>query len=211
MPRVLATAGTLAIMRARYRRGGRRHAAAARPMARRCGRRGHVRLAPAGHVLGCAQVVMEYARQPGRRLGRLQAPARPDLRRLRAGALRRLRHRGDLRPAGVPPPARRRQEIDEAAALAARCSPSARISSGSMRSANASGVITLLRAGRLGRGRSICMARCIGLPAVRGLGVPLGECARTDGASKAELQGQHRAGAARAPSPTAGPAACPSR
>ena len=33
---------------------------------------------------------------------------RPDLRAVRAGAVRRLHHRGDLRPAGVPPWRRRR-------------------------------------------------------------------------------------------------------
>jgi hypothetical protein len=38
-----------------------------------------------------------------RRLGRLQAEPRPDLRRLRAYPLRCLHHRGDIRPAGVPP------------------------------------------------------------------------------------------------------------
>ncbi len=38
-----------------------------------------------------------------RRLRRLQGRARPDLRAVRAGALRRLHHRGDVRPAGVPP------------------------------------------------------------------------------------------------------------
>ena len=43
-----------------------------------------------------------------RRLGRLQAPRRPDLRAVRAGRLRRLHHRGDLRPAGLPPSRRPR-------------------------------------------------------------------------------------------------------
>ena len=46
-----------------------------------------------------------------RRGRRLQARARPDLRGVRAGRLRRLHHRGDLRPAGVPPSARRGDEI----------------------------------------------------------------------------------------------------
>ncbi len=58
---------------------------------------------PAGHVLGSAQIVLEHARRANRRLGRLQAPRGPDLRALPAGAVRHLRHRGDLRPAGVPP------------------------------------------------------------------------------------------------------------
>ena len=103
---VLATPETLAIMRARF---GDRPGAGQQPLAygeSAAGRRRR-RLAsrPAGHVLGCAQVVLEYKAAARRRLRRLQAPARPDLRGLRAGALRRLRHRGDLRPAGVPPSA----------------------------------------------------------------------------------------------------------
>ena len=62
---------------------------------------------PAGHVLGSAQIAVAAPRPPHRRRRRLQAHARPDLRRLRAGPLRRLHHRGDLRPAGLPPPRRR--------------------------------------------------------------------------------------------------------
>ena len=72
-----------------------------------------------------------------RRLGRLQAPARSDLPALRAGALRRLHHRGDLRPAGVPPSLRRRRDR-QAAALASRPFPSAPIWWASTRSASAS-------------------------------------------------------------------------
>ena len=57
---------------------------------------------PAGHVLGSAQIRLEGA---GRRLGRggrLQARRRPDLRAVRAGPLRHLRHRIDVRPADLP-------------------------------------------------------------------------------------------------------------
>ena len=63
---------------------------------------------PAGHILGSAQVRIEGA---GRRLGRLrrlQARARSDLRAVRAGPLRHVHHRIDLRPAdlsaGIRPP-----------------------------------------------------------------------------------------------------------
>ena len=49
----------------------------------------------------------DYKRTPG-----------PDLRRLRAGALRHLHHRGDLRPAGLPPSRRRVDEIRRLLALA---------------------------------------------------------------------------------------------
>ena len=62
---------------------------------------------PAGHVLGSAQIAVERG---GRRIvasGDYKRTPGPDLRRLRAGALRRLHHRGDLRPAGVPPSRRR--------------------------------------------------------------------------------------------------------
>ena len=52
---------------------------------------------PAGHVLGSAQIAVETRRRPHRRLRRLQAHPRPDLRALRARPLRRLHHRGDLR------------------------------------------------------------------------------------------------------------------
>ena len=48
-------------------------------------------------------------RHPHRRLGRLQARRGPDLPALRGGALRRLHHRGDLRPAGLPPPGHARR------------------------------------------------------------------------------------------------------
>ena len=54
------------------------------------------------------------ARQPGRRLRRLQAGGGPHLRAVRADPLRRLRHRGHLCAAGVPPPAAGRR--DQAAA-----------------------------------------------------------------------------------------------
>ena len=60
---------------------------------------------PAGHVLGSAQIAVELRRAAHRRLRRLQGRRRSDLRAVRAGALRRLHHRGDLRPAGVPPSA----------------------------------------------------------------------------------------------------------
>ena len=42
-------------------------------------------------------------RRAGGRLRRLQAPPGSDLPVLRAGAVRHLHHRGDVRPAGVPP------------------------------------------------------------------------------------------------------------
>ena len=65
-----------------------------------------VRLAPAGHILGSAQVVIEHRGQRAVVSGDYKRRARSDGGALRAGALRPVRHRGDLRPAGVPPRAR---------------------------------------------------------------------------------------------------------
>ena len=59
-----------------------------------------VSLHPAGHILGSAQVRIEHAGRLGR-LRRLQAPAGPDLRALRAARMRCVHQRGDLRPAGL--------------------------------------------------------------------------------------------------------------
>ena len=72
-----------------------------------------------------------------RRLRRLQGRARSDLRAVRAGALRRVHHRGDVRPAGVPPRQSGRRDR-AAAALGRSCFPSARISSAPIRSARRS-------------------------------------------------------------------------
>ena len=79
-----------------------------------------------------------------RRLGRLQGRRRSDLRAVRAGALRRVHHRGDLRPAGVPPRRSRRGDR-QAAAFGRRCFPSARIWSAPIRSARRSACIALMR------------------------------------------------------------------
>ena len=96
------------------------------------------RFHPAGHVLGSAQVAVEAS---GLRIvvsGDYKRRRRSDLRAVRAGAVRRVHHRGDLRPAGVPP--RDPDGRDRpAAALASRCSRSARIWSAPIRSARRSG------------------------------------------------------------------------
>src|ERR1700736_696638 len=102
--RVLATPGTIAIMQSRY---GELAGGSLQPLdygepiaidgvgARRI---------PAGHVLGSAQVVLDY--RAARRARRLQAPGGPDLGPLRAVQLRSLHHGGYLRIAGLPPSAR---------------------------------------------------------------------------------------------------------
>ena len=69
-----------------------------------------------------------------RRLRRLQGRRRPDLRAVRGGAVRRLHHRGDVRPAGIPP-WRRGGRGEEAAGTRSRCFRSARIWSAPTRSA----------------------------------------------------------------------------
>ena len=134
---VLATQETLDMMRLRYgdnfaaqhagdrlwRRNSarRRHRqiSSGRPRARLGADRGHLR----GHL--------------HRRLRRLQGRARSDLRAVRSGALRRLHHRGDVRPAGVPP-WRRGGRGGEAAGVGRRCFRSARIWSAPIRSARRS-------------------------------------------------------------------------
>ena len=113
-------------------------------------------------------------RLPDRRLGRLQAPPRPDLRRLRAGALRRLHHRGDLRPAGLPPPDPR-AEIAQAARTRSPSSPSARISSASMRSARRSALIAPPPRGRLRRADLHPRRAAAALRLLRASGIDLGD------------------------------------
>jgi L-ascorbate metabolism protein UlaG (beta-lactamase superfamily) len=58
---------------------------------------------PAGHVLGSAQIAVTAWQNLHRRIGRLQGHSGSDLRSVRGRALRRVHHRGDLRPTGVPP------------------------------------------------------------------------------------------------------------
>ena len=52
---------------------------------------------PAGHVLGSAQICVAANGHARGRVGRLQGCRRPDLRAVRAGPVRRLHHRGDVR------------------------------------------------------------------------------------------------------------------
>ena len=62
-----------------------------------------VRFAPAGHVLGSAQIAIEHE---GARVvvsGDYKRAPDPTCLPLRGGALRRVHHRGDLRPAGLHP------------------------------------------------------------------------------------------------------------
>ena len=72
-------------------------------------RRRHHHAPPAGHILGSAQVLLEYSGQRDRRHRRLQAPRRPHGAAVRAGRMRPAGHRGDLWAAGVPASAIRRR------------------------------------------------------------------------------------------------------
>ena len=101
---VLATQETLDIMRLRY---GENFAGTTQAIRYgetvTLGRRRRVTFHPAGHVLGSAQIAVE---RKGLRIvasGDYKDVPRSDLRAVRAGAVRRVHHRGDVRPAGVPP------------------------------------------------------------------------------------------------------------
>ena len=61
-----------------------------------------VSLHPAGHVLGSAQVRLEHGGEVWVVSGDYKTRARRHLRAVRAGALRHLHHRIDLRPADLP-------------------------------------------------------------------------------------------------------------
>ena len=115
---VLATPETIAIMRARYGEsaGGSLQASGYGETVTLNGVA--VTLVPAGHVLGSAQVVLEYRGSRVVVSGDYKRRRDPDLRAVRAAELRRLHHRGDLRPAGVPPSAGQPRDRP-AAALAA--------------------------------------------------------------------------------------------
>ena len=135
---VLATADTLAMMRARLGDGGgarTRHWGGMRPITL-----GEVRvwLSPAGHVLGSAQVAMEYRGLARGGQRRLQAGCGSDMRGVRAGAVRRVRHRGDVRAAGVRPSAAGATR-SRGCWTASRCFPSGRMSWVVMRWEKASG------------------------------------------------------------------------
>ena len=94
---VMATRETLDIMRIRYGEGftGAEQAAALGEVISVGGV--EVAFHPAGHVLGSAQISVEKQGLSHRCLGRLQAQRRSDGGGLRAGEMRRLHHRGDLR------------------------------------------------------------------------------------------------------------------
>ena len=134
---VLATQETLDLMRLRYgdnfagtHPGG---ALWREPEHRR--RRGDV---PSGRP--CARLRASGGRARGRAdrgVRRLQGRAGSDLRAVRAGAMRCLHHRGDLRAAGVPPRQSRRRDR-QAVALGRSCFPSAPIWSAPIRSARRS-------------------------------------------------------------------------
>ena len=107
---VLATQETLDLMRLRYGENfaGSTQAVAYGESVALGGAK--VTFHPAGHVLGSAQIAVEADRPARRRLRRLQERRRSDLRAVRAGAVRCVHHRGDVRAAGVPPRRARRRD-----------------------------------------------------------------------------------------------------
>ena len=112
---VLATQETLDLMRLRYGSGfaGSQQAICLRrdADARRCQSR-----LPSGRP--CARLgadLGDIRRHLHRGVGRLQGCRRPDLHTIRIETLRRLHHRGDLRPSGVSPQQARARDRQAAA------------------------------------------------------------------------------------------------
>ena len=92
---------------------------------------------PAGHVLGSAQIAVECK---GLRIvasGDYKDVADPTCAPFELHALRRVHHRGDVRPAGVPP-RRCRRPRSPSSCIRSQCFPSARIWSAPIRSARRS-------------------------------------------------------------------------
>ena len=119
----------------RRRLRGRHAGGRPRRNARRQRRRGHL---PSRRPCARLRADLRRAwRNAHRRFGRLQAAAGRDLPAVRADPLRRVHHRGDVRPAGLPPSAR---YPGDRQARSGRPSsfPSARILSAPMRSARRS-------------------------------------------------------------------------
>ena len=101
-------------------------------------RRRRVTFHPAGHVLGSAQICVECERPAHRRRrATTRTCADPTCAPFELDPLRRVHHRGDVRPAGVPP-WRRRRARSPSSCTRSRCFPSARISSAPIRSARRS-------------------------------------------------------------------------
>ena len=103
-----------------------------------------VTLHPAGHVLGSAQIAVECG---GLRIvasGDYKDARDPTCAPFETGRLRRVHHRGDLRPAGVSPSATRRTR-SPSCWRRSRCFRSARIWSGAYSLGKAQRVIALLR------------------------------------------------------------------
>ena len=65
---------------------------------------------PAGHVLGSAQIVLDYRGERVVVSGDYKRRPDPTCAPFVVGAVRHLHHRGDVRPAGVPPSRHRRRD-----------------------------------------------------------------------------------------------------
>ena len=131
---VLATPETIDLMRLRY---GENFAGTAQAVALWRAAADRRRRGELSSRRPCARLGADRGRgpRPARRgVGRLQGRGRPDLPAVRAGRLRRLHHRGDVRAAGVPSWRSERRDR-QAVALRRRFFPSGRISSAPIRSA----------------------------------------------------------------------------
>ena len=145
-----------------------------------------------------------------RRHRRLQAPARPHGAAVRAGAMRPARHRGDLRPAGVP--ASRSASPRSARLLkSVREHPERAHVIGCYALGKAQRVISLLRQAGYDEPIYLHGAMIALCDLYEERGIPLGTLVHSLEMTKAELAGQDRHRAAAAPSRTAGAGGCPTR
>ena len=188
---VLATPETLAIMRARMGRGRRAPPSSRCATARRCASaRSRLRLVPAGHVLGSAQVVLEwrgsravvsgdYKRQPDATCAPFEPVACDVFVTEATFALPVFRH---------PPPAHEIAKLLHSLALF----PERTHVVGCYALGKCQRLITLLRAAGWDRPIHLHGAQQTALPAVRGAGRPARRAAAGDGRQQGGAEGRHR-------------------
>ncbi len=203
---VWATPETLAIMDVRY---GQQNANPVDYGESVTHRRGRGQLRPRRPCAGIGADRARLQRRAGGGVGRLQAPARPDLRAVRGHAVRHLHHRGDLRAAGVPPS--RHGQRDRPAAPAAAAEPERCVLVGAYALGKAQRVIAELRA--RGHARADLLSRRDGaiVQSVRGAWRAARRAAARDG-GEARRRWRGISSSARRPrSTTAGRGGCPTR
>ncbi len=117
-----------------------------------------LRMMPAGHVLGSAQIVLDYRGMRVVVSGDYKRRPDPTCASFEPVQLRPLHHRSDVRLAGFPPPVPTGRR-STSCCIRCRSSRTVATSSGSMRSANASGSWRCCGAPGM-RSPSICTALC---------------------------------------------------